>query len=632
MYRILENVNTPEDLKKLSQEELCVLAVDIRNFLIDAVSKTGGHLASNLGVVELTIALHYCFNSPTDKIIWDVGHQAYVHKILTGRKDQFQTLRQLDGLSGFLKSYESEHDCFDAGHSSTSLSAGLGMALARDLRNEKNEVISVIGDGALTGGMALEALNYLGHCKTNMKIILNDNEMSISENVGGLSKSLARIRTTQKYAKLKDDTKSTLSRIPSIGDSMIDVIGKVKDSFKYLLVDGGLFFEELGITYIGPINGHDIDSLIQHMKMLKDVNGPVVLHVLTQKGKGYDFSESNPNRYHGVGAFNPEIPLKSSTKSDYSKLFGNELCKMAENDKRIVAISAAMIDGTGLLEFSKKYPERMIDVGIAEQNAVTLAGGLASRGLKPFVAIYSTFLQRAYDQILHDICIQKLPVVFCIDRAGLVGNDGETHHGVFDLSYLSHMPNMTILSPKDGSELKQMMTFAQHYSKGPIAIRYPRGAVYEWDEDIKVYSKSGLEVKEIFPPQVLILGHRNICITTGKMTATAIEAIENLGDKFDIGLINISKIKPFDETTLLNLIKKASVIITIEDNTVIGGLGDAVNRVIIKNLGIFDASLKVENLGIKDEFVPQGETEELMARIDLDVQSVQRKMIEVCCE
>ncbi len=618
MYKILDKVNSPEALKQLSFDEMVVLCHEIRAFLIENISKTGGHLSSNLGVVELTTALHYVFDSPNDKIIWDVGHQAYVHKVITGRKENFDTLRQYDGLSGFLKRKESIHDIFEAGHSSTSISAGVGIAKARDIKGENFDVISVIGDGALTGGMALEALNYLGHAKTNVKVVLNDNEMSISENVGGLSKALGKLRTTETYSKVKTDTKATLSKIPSIGGNMIDFIGKLKDSLKYFVVDGGLFFEEIGLTYIGPVNGHDLKELIETFQMIKHVKGPVLIHVLTQKGKGYVHSEKDPNKYHGVGTFDPNKCIESKVKHDFSKVFGDQMIRLATQNPKVVAITAAMIDGTGLSEYAQKFRDRLFDVAIAEQHAVTMAAGMALEGIKPFVAIYSTFLQRAYDQILHDVCLQKAPVVFCIDRAGLVGNDGETHHGVFDISYLSHMPNMKILSPKDQLELEQMMVYAMNYWDGPIAIRYPRGNAYQLSEPSN-FEKEGFD----FGPKLLKEGGEVAVITTGKMVKTAIECAEVVPMK----VINVSQIKPLDTETLKRLLKGAKVVFTLEDHTISGGFGDKVISGLLTDSDLSD--FKFYKLGIEDEFIPHGNIEDLLRVYKLDTEGVLERIREV---
>jgi len=617
MYRYLSAIKGPSDVKNLSHDEQTVLAYEIRNFLIDSLSKTGGHLASNLGVVELTIALHSVFDSPEDKFIWDVGHQAYVHKLLTGRMSGFDSLRQLGGMSGFPKRHESPHDHFDTGHSSTSISAGVGMAIARDLKGEKHEVISIIGDGALTGGMAFEALNYLGHCKTNMKVILNDNEMSISQNVGGMSIALNELRTNQQYYKLKNKTKTNLLKFPSLGEPLIDIIRKMKESFKYFVVDGGVFFEEIGLTYIGPINGHDLKSLTKHLEIVKHVDGPVVLHVITQKGKGYKFSEAEPNKYHGVGKYDPFSPIENGTKVDYSKVFGDCLTELATEDKNIVAISAAMIDGTGLSGFAIKHPNRIFDVAIAEQHAVTMAAAMSLQGLKPFVALYSTFLQRAYDQVIHDICIQKCPVVLCIDRAGLVGNDGETHHGVFDISYLSHLPGMMILSPKDASELEFMIKYASQYTEGPIAIRYPRGAA----ENIDSTMPNSLE------PEVLRKGKNLAVIATGKMVKIALEAARLVKEMTneDICVINLRKIKPLDTQILNALLIDYKHIITLEDHVIIGGMGETVSR----GIGDLLKNKSITHLGIDDVFVEQGDMDQLLASLKLDAKGVATKINEV---
>lgn len=614
MYKILSAIKGPQDLKGLSAEELTVLAYEIRTFLIESVSKTGGHLASNLGVVELTMALHLVFDSPKDQFIWDVGHQAYVHKLLTGRMASFPTLRQFKGLSGFPKRHESEHDHFDTGHSSTSISAGVGMGIARDLKGENHEVISIIGDGALTGGMAFEALNYLGHVKTNVKVILNDNEMSISQNVGGVSIALNELRTNQKYSSLKGQTKKGLLKLPSVGEPLIDLISKMKDSFKYFVVDGGVFFEEIGLTYIGPINGHDLKSLMKHMEMMKHVKGPVLLHVITQKGKGYPFAEEAPNKYHGVGKFDTTMPLEDVAKLDYSKVMGDKLTKLAEKDEKIVAISAAMIEGTGLSGFAKTYPGRIFDVAIAEQHAVTMAAGMALSGIKPFVALYSTFLQRAYDQVVHDICIQKAPVVFCIDRAGLVGNDGETHHGVFDISYLSHLPNMTILSPKDATELEFMLEYAAQELTGPIAIRYPRGAA----ERLPAVLPNDLS------PEVMKTGKEVLIIATGKMVKTALEAAEQVGDDL-VGVLNLRKIKPLDIASVIAIIRDYKAIITLEDHAISGGMGEYVASALNAN-GI---NRRIHHMGIGDAFVEQGDMDGLLNSLGLGREGVVSKIHEV---
>lgn len=614
MYKFLSALNGPNDIKQLTAEEQTVLAYEIRHFLIESISQTGGHLASNLGIVELTIALHTVFNSPTDKFIWDVGHQSYVHKLLTGRMDGFKSLRQYKGMSGFPKRYESIHDHFDTGHSSTSISAGVGMALARDLKKETHEVISIIGDGALTGGMAFEALNFLGHSKTNVKVILNDNEMSISQNVGGVSIALNELRTNQKYYKLKGKTKKSLLKLPSLGEPIVDIISKMKDTFKYFVVDGGVFFEEIGLTYIGPINGHDIKSLMKHMEMMKHVEGPVFLHVITQKGKGYPFAEIEPNKYHGVGKFDASVAISSNNKVDYSKVFGNQLIKLADENPLLVAVSAAMIDGTGLTEFALRHPNKVFDVAIAEQHAVTMAAGMALQGIKPFVALYSTFLQRAYDQVVHDVCIQKAPVVLCIDRAGLVGNDGETHHGIFDISYLSHLPNMMILSPKDANELEYMMKYAAEYQEGPIAIRYPRGI----SERMPCLGEMSLK------PEHIKSGLRVILIATGKMIKTALIAADAFSQG-EIGVLNLRKIKPLDEMDILEAIKDYDCIVTLEDHAISGGMGENILSMLNKH----QINKRVKTLGIGDVFVEHGEMDDLLESLNLHPEGVIETLKEV---
>lgn len=621
LSKMLDMIKCPQDLKKLNKLELKRLSMEIRKFILKNVSKTGGHVASNLGVVELTLALHIVFNSPIDKIIWDVGHQAYIHKILTGRKDKFDSLRQLNGLSGFPKRNESKHDVFETGHSSTSISAGLGMALARDLKKEKYNVISVIGDGALTGGMALEALNHAGNLNTDLIVVLNDNEMSISENVGGLSKYLNRIRTDPTYFKVKDDVENILRRIPAIGNSVANTAQKAKDTIRYFLLPGDLF-EELGFTYIGPVNGHDTDELIKVLNRAKNIKGPVLVHTITKKGKGYYHAEKSPDKFHGIGPFDIERgkTINKSSGKKYSQYFGESLVELASRDDKIVAITAAMPDGTGLKGFSKQFPNRFFDVGIAEQHGVTLAAGLASNGFKPVFAVYSTFLQRGYDQIIHDVCLQNLPVVFAIDRAGLVGQDGETHHGVFDLSYLRHIPNLKVLSPKDGNELQIMLKYAFSQS-GPIAIRYPRGTSSKFDEVINE--------RDIFKEKAEILSEgKDICIIAiGKMVKIALEASRLLKEKgISSTVINGRFVKPLDSETLLSSIDGIKNILTLEDNTVIGGFGSSILELLNKN-NINDKRIKI--LGFPDKFIEHGDTDILFEKYDLDVNSVYEKAVKL---
>ncbi|SHJ71980.1 1-deoxy-D-xylulose-5-phosphate synthase [Caminicella sporogenes DSM 14501] len=615
---ILSKINGLDDFKKLNLLELKKLSSEIRKFLIEKVSVTGGHLASNLGVVELTIALHKVFNSPEDKIIWDVGHQAYVHKILTGRKEQFDTLRQFKGLSGFPKIKESIHDSFETGHSSTSISAGLGMALARDLKGEKYSIISVIGDGALTGGMAFEALNHAGHSKTDFIVVLNDNEMSISENVGGLSKYLNRIRTAPTYFKVKDDVESLLRKIPAIGESVVRTAQKTKDTIKYFFVPG-IIFEELGFTYLGPVNGHNIEDLIEVFKRAKNIKGPILVHVKTRKGKGYSFAEKHPDKFHGIGPFNIQTgkKLKVNSSKTYSEIFGEILVKLAEKDSRIVAITAAMPSGTGLSLFASKFPERFYDVGIAEQHAVTFAAGLAANGIRPVFAVYSTFLQRGYDQIIHDVCLQNLPVVFAIDRAGIVGQDGETHHGVFDLSYLRHIPNLKILAPKDGKELEKMLEYA-FKQESPIAIRYPRGV----SEDLCIDEKNNVDRAEI------LRKGKDVCIIAiGKMVKTGLE-VSKLLEKEGImtTVINSRFVKPLDKDTILNEIKNIDTVITLEDNVKSGGFGCGVLELLNEN-GIKGKKFKI--FGFPDKFVEHGSVDVLFKEYKLDFKSIALSILEL---
>lgn len=615
---LLSKIDNLEDLKKLNSLELKKLSKEIRKFLLDNVSVTGGHLASNLGVVELTIALHKVFNSPKDKIIWDVGHQAYTHKILTGRKERFSTLRQFNGLSGFPKCKESIHDCFETGHSSTSISAGLGMALARDLKGENHSVVSIIGDGALTGGMAFEALNHAGHSKTDFIVILNDNEMSISQNVGGLSKYLNKIRTAPTYFKVKDDVESILRKIPAIGDSVVKTAQKTKDTIKYFFVPG-IIFEELGFTYIGPINGHNIEELIEVFDRAKRIKGPVLIHVNTKKGKGYRFAEKYPDKFHGIGPFdiNTGKKTKKSSGKTYSEIFGQTIVELAKNNPKIVAITAAMPSGTGLQLFAKEFPKRFYDVGIAEQHAVTFAAGLAANGLKPVFAVYSTFLQRGFDQIIHDVCLQNLPVVFAIDRAGIVGQDGETHHGVFDLSYLRLIPNLKVLSPKDGKELKQMLEYAFEQNS-PIAIRYPRGI----SENIDTKVESAIEHAE-----VLCRGKDLCIIAIGKMVKTAIE-VSNILKKAGIEctVINARFVKPLDEKTILTEIKNVKNIVTIEDNVKKGGFGSAIMELLNSNQ---ICSKIVKIFAFPDKFVEHGDTNILFKEYKLDSKSISNEIINI---
>ncbi len=612
MSKILNDFNDINKVKKMTIEELDAFSQEIRDFLIEKVSKTGGHLASNLGVVELTLSLYNVFNLDKDKIIWDVGHQSYVHKILTGRKDKFDSLRSYGGLSGFPKREESKYDIFESGHSSTSISAGLGIARARDLQKEDYNVISVIGDGALTGGMAFEALNDVGFRKAKMIIVLNDNQMSISKNVGGISKYLSQFRIDPTYNRIKKEINSTLRKIPSVGDGMVNSIQKLKNGIKQVVVPG-MLFEHMGIKYLGPIDGHDIKEVSKVLKLAKKINGPVIIHVITKKGKGYKFAEEQPNKFHSMGPFNPSNgELCSSHKESYSDAFGEQIVSLAKENKNIVAITAAMPEGTGLETFSKEFSNRFFDVGIAEQHAVTMAAGMASQGLKPIFAVYSTFLQRAYDQILHDVCLQKLPVVFAIDRAGIVGQDGETHQGVFDLSYLSHIPNMTIMAPKCINELKTMLTFAVNQDY-PIAIRYPRGG------DNPNVKMTPIENFKRGKWETLYSGGKIAFIATGKMVQNAIlvrERLNNIG--VEATVINACFIKPIDKSLILELVHKKYSLVTIEDNLVHGGLGSLV----LEYVNTLEENSKVINLGYKDEFIPNGSVDILYRLNKLDVDGV----------
>lgn len=610
---LISKIDSPTDIKKMSNSELQELGKEVRNFLIESVAKTGGHLASNLGVVELTIAIHRVFNSPKDKIIWDVGHQAYVHKLFTGRKHLFHTLRKHKGMSGFPKRCESEHDVFETGHSSTSISAGLGMAKARDILGEKHAVVSIIGDGALTGGMAFEALNHAGHSNTDFIVILNDNAMSISQNVGGLSKYLNRLRSDPTYFKVKNDVENLLNKIPAVGKAMFKTAEKAKDSLKYFLVPG-VIFEELGFTYLGPVNGHDLKELTIVLNRAKNINGPVFIHVLTKKGKGYDFAEKNPDKFHGVNPFKVETGKAVSVHSSesYSAVFGQTLCKLAQENRQIVGITAAMPSGTGLSEFANKYPERFFDVGIAEQHAVTFAAGLAAKGLRPVFAVYSTFLQRAYDQIIHDVCLQNLSVLFCIDRGGLVGNDGETHHGVFDLSFLSHIPNMMIMAPKDGKELKSMMEFAFTH-EGPIAIRYPRGESDDFSGVSSDYNVASLQA------EILMKGN-DICIfAIGNMVRTAYEAALRLkAENINCTVVNARFAKPLDEARILSEASACPHVITLEDNLIKGGFGSQVLDLLNKK----NVYKNIKLLGLPDQFIEHGDNDDLFKLYGLDVDGV----------
>lgn len=607
---ILEKVNYPEDLKPLKIKDKEILAEEIREKILDTVSETGGHLASNLGVVELTIALHSVFNTPLDKIIWDVGHQTYVHKILTGRKNKLSTLRKMDGIAGFPKTCESIYDNFNTGHSSTSISVALGMARARDIKGENNKIIAVIGDGALTGGMALEALNDVGSSNTNMIVVLNDNEMSISKNVGGISMMLSKLRTKSVYVNSSIKGKKIISKIPGIGKKVVKLVQRTKRGIKQLVIPK-MYFEDIGFRYLGPVDGHNIEKLEDILKICKEQEGPILVHVLTKKGKGYKPAENNPDKFHSTSKFNKETGEKSGKgKKDYSKVFGDKLVEIAKDNKKIVAITAAMTDGTGLAEFSKKYPARFFDVGIAEQHAVGLAAGLAKSGLVPVVPLYSSFIQRAYDQLIHDVAIQKLPVVICADRAGIVGNDGETHQGLLDLAFANTIPNFNIMAPKDFKELENMLEFAVEL-KEPVMIRYPRGG-----ETISFEKQDEIVLGKA---EVLTQGNDIAIIAIGKMVSRAIEVEKELnGIGITATVINARFIKPLDKDTLLKNIVGKKTVITIEDGTVIGGLGSKVEELIYEN----KLNVKLEKFAYPDEFIKHGSVPEIEEKYGLDVGSI----------
>lgn len=611
MTNLLEQINSPKDLKKLTLEEKETLSQKIRDLIIDVTSKNGGHVASNLGVVELTIALHSIFDTPNDKIVWDVGHQCYVHKILTGRREEFQNIRKLGGISGFPKICESEYDNFNTGHSSTSISIATGIARARDILNENYEVIAVIGDGSLTGGMALEALNDAGSSKTNVKVILNDNEMSISKNVGGIPLYLSKMRTKTGYTRSNRKIKAIVNKIPYIGKPIISFAHYTKQIIKRA-VFRNMYFEDIGFTYLGPVDGHDIKKLEDILERSKKINGPVLIHVVTKKGKGYKLAEENPDKFHGISAYDKETGEVKKSKN-YSKVFGEKLVKMASTDKKIVAVTAAMRDGTGLKEFSEKFPDRFFDVGIAEQHALGLIAGMARAGLKPVLPIYSSFLQRGYDQIIHDIALSGIPVTVCIDRAGIVGNDGETHQGIFDLSFLSSIPNIVIMAPKNFEELDKMLEFGVNLDK-PVFIRYPRGGEnfsFESTEDI-----------ELGKAEIVQEGTDLSIIAIGNMVGRAEEVASLLPEK-SVEIINARFLKPLDEESILNSIRKTGNCITIEDNLLKGGLGSAVVEAVNKS-DIQDA--KIKSFGYDDTFVEHGTVKELEDKYGLSAEKISGKL------
>jgi 1-deoxy-D-xylulose-5-phosphate synthase len=619
---LLDMIDEPRQLHRMTRSQLVRLCRELRERIIDTVGKTGGHLASNLGVVELTVALHSILNTPRDKLIWDVGHQAYAHKLLTGRRDAFGTLRQYRGISGFPARHESIYDPFTVGHSSTSISAALGYALARDQRQEDYNVVAVVGDGALTAGMAFEALNHAGHLDTQLLVILNDNEMSIAPNVGALSQYLTKLRTDPTLSRTREEMEQLLGRLPAIGDSMLRVTDRMKKLVKQLVVPG-MLFEELGFTYVGPIDGHDV-ALMQ--KVFRDGlrrKEPVLIHVITQKGKGYGPSEANPELYHGTG---PLETLKSAQSQlpSYSQVFGEKLSALAQENDKIVAVTAAMPDGTGLSQFKEHWPDRFFDVGIAEQHAVTLAAGLAAGGLRPVVAIYSTFLQRSFDQIIHDVCLPQLPVVLAVDRAGLVGEDGPTHHGVFDLSYLRMIPNLKVMAPKDSRELSKMLELAFALD-GCVAIRYPRGPVH--DEILRQLGAADYQPIELGKAEVLSQGSDITIVAIGAMVTVALEVAMALRARgLDVGVINARFIKPLDEETLLNVAEKTDYLITLEENVLAGGFGSAVLE-LLEAQGLLH-QVKVKRIGVPDVFVEHGDNGSLYRALGLDVgQLVERILL-----
>jgi len=612
---LLEQIRKENDIKNIPKEDWDKLAAEIREFLIEKISVTGGHLGSNLGAVELTMALHLALNLPEDKIIWDVVHQSYTHKLLTGRREGFENLRKYGGLSGFPKRKESECDCFDTGHSSTSISAGLGMVKARDIKGEKNTVVAVIGDGSLTGGMAYEAMNNASRLETNYIIILNDNNMSISENVGGVSKYLNNIRTADKYLHLRDSIYYSL-RDKKNGDAMVEFVRRVKSGFKHLVIPG-MFFEDMGLTYLGPVDGHDVKAMVKVINEAKKCKKAVLVHVMTNKGKGYEPAERHPARFHGAEPFDiaTGLPKNKKLKANYTNVFSTVMIKLGQRDEKVVAITAAMPDGTGLKRFQNMYPERFFDVGIAEQHAVTFAAGLAAGGLTPVVAVYSSFLQRAYDQILHDVCIQNLPVVFAIDRAGIVGSDGETHQGIFDLSYLSSIPNMHIMAPKNKWELSDMMKFAVKFG-APIAVRYPRGEAYDGLEEYRepiVYGKSEM----IFEEKDIAL------MAIGSMVKTAVEVRDKLKEKgYHVTLVNGRFVKPIDTGMIEKLSDNHTLLVTLEENVESGGFGEKVRSYVDER----KFTMGVLNICVPDEYVEHGNVELLRKEIGIDADSIVAKI------
>jgi len=618
---LLEKLQSPAELKTLSHQELRALAGELRQTIIETVASNGGHLASSLGVIELTLALHRLLDSPADKIVWDVGHQAYAHKLLTGRLERFHTLRQLDGVSGFPKRGESPHDCFDVGHSSTSISAALGMAAARDARGGQEKVVAVIGDGSLTAGMAFEGLNAAGHLKKNLVVILNDNEMSISPNVGALSSFLSRKMTSDLFVRLKRETENLLGSMPKFGKDLLSLAQRAEHSLKGFLTPG-MLFEAFGFDYVGPLDGHNLEELLETLGNVFRLNGPVLVHVVTKKGHGYTPAEQNPSLYHGVGPFDRDSGAVKSAKggaASYTAVFGQTLTELAEQDERLVAITAAMLEGTGLKSFAQRFPERFFDVGIAEQHAVTYAAGMASRGLKPVVTIYSTFLQRAYDQVLHDVCLQNLPVIFAMDRGGLVGADGPTHHGVFDLSFLRHIPNLTFMVPRDEVMLSRGLETARLHD-GPFALRYPRG------NGLGLERPERLEALPIGRGEVLRQGTDVALLPIGSAVADALAAAELLAaEGIEITVADPVFVKPFDRQLLAELAAGHGLLVSIEENVLQGGFGSAV----LEELNELSPGTRLVRIGLPDQFVEQGSQPELRARYGLDAAGIAARVREL---
>ena len=620
-YRLLDKINEPNDVKKIRPEARVRLAKEIRHFLVNKVSKTGGHLASNLGTVELTIALHLVLNFPEDKLVWDVGHQAYTHKILTGRKEGFDTLRQFGGMSGFPKIKESDCDAFDVGHSSTSISAAIGLCEARDIKGDNNKVFAVIGDGALSGGMAYEALNNAARMDSNLVIVLNDNNMSITENVGGMANYLGKILTGTNYKNLKENVEAALRRIPEVGDKVAEQIKHSKDIVKRLFISG-MLFEDMGLTYIGPIDGHNIEEMRKAFAIAKDAEEAVIVHVVTKKGKGYAPAMENPSAFHGIEPFDArtgEVKKKSNART-YTQVFGKAIVNLAADDDRVVAISAAMPSGTGLMEYRELFPERYFDVGIAEEHAVTFAAGLAAGGLRPVVALYSTFLQRAYDQILHDVCLEKLPVIFAIDRSGLVGSDGETHQGVFDTSFLTNIPNLTVMSPASGEELEKMMKFAVELGS-PVVVRYPRGAAGVREE----FAGDDKEIK-LGKAQIVYKGKEVAILSVGAMAETALEVRDRLLEKgIQATVINARFVKPFDKELIKELTKDHKTIVTIEENVKTGGFGQMVGSFLMEE-GM--GAVRFIPVSLPDAFIEHGAVGLLREKYGLDAESITARILE----